>query len=109
MGDVCGVVRLLVRPLGADLYGASARTWLRFHLWPAQLEVADALQGERLVVMLKARQLGMSWLTVAYGLWLMLFQPAATVLFFLQGATPRRSICSSFRPCAASTAGCHRG
>lgn len=66
----------------AQVYDASARTWLRFHLWPAQLAVADALQAERLVVMLKARQLGMSWLTVAYGLWLMLFQPAATVLFF---------------------------
>ncbi len=66
----------------AQVYDASARTWLRFQLWPAQLAVADALQGERLVVMLKARQLGMSWLTVAYGLWLMLFQPAATVLFF---------------------------
>ena len=66
----------------AQVYDASARTWLPFRLWPAQFEVADALQDERLLVMLKARQLGMSWLTVAYGLWLMLFHPAATVLLF---------------------------
>jgi hypothetical protein len=55
---------------------------LPFRLWPAQREVASVLQTRRLVVMLKARQLGMSWLTVAYGLWLMLFRPAATVLLF---------------------------
>ncbi len=66
----------------AQVYDASARSWLPFHLWPAQIDVADLLQRERLVVMLKARQLGMSWLTVAYGLWLMLFHPAATVLLF---------------------------
>ena len=47
-------------------------------------QVADVLQSQRLVVMLKARQLGMSWLTTAYGLWLMLFRPAATVLLVLE-------------------------
>ena len=66
----------------AQVYDASSRGWLPFRLWPAQIGVAETLQSKRLVVMLKARQLGMSWLTVAYGLWLMLFRPAATVLLF---------------------------
>ena len=66
----------------AQVYDASARAWLPFHLWPAQRAVAEVLQSRRLVVMLKARQLGMSWLTTAFGLWLMLFRPAATVLLF---------------------------
>lgn len=65
-----------------QVYDASSRSWLPFRLWPRQAEVAEVLQAERLVVMLKARQLGMSWLTTAYALWLMLFRPAATVLLF---------------------------
>jgi hypothetical protein len=33
-------------------------------------------------VILKARQLGMTWLAVGFALWLMLFRPAATALLF---------------------------
>lgn len=64
------------------VYDAATRAWLPFRLWPSQVAVAEVLQAERLVVMLKARQLGMSWLVTAYGLWLMVFRPAATVLLF---------------------------
>jgi hypothetical protein len=35
-----------------------------------------------MTVILKARQLGLSWLVLAYALWLMLFHPAVTVLLF---------------------------
>lgn len=66
----------------AQVYDATARTWLPFHLWPAQREVDSVLESQRLVVILKARQLGMTWLVVGYALWLMLFRPAATVLLF---------------------------
>ncbi len=66
------------------LYDATARGWTRFHLWPSQAEVADSLARERLVIILKARQLGMTWLVVGRALWLMLFRPAATVLLFSQ-------------------------
>ncbi len=71
-----------------QVYGAApasaggAGAWLPFRLWPAQADVAAVLQSERLVVMLKARQLGMSWLVTAYALWLMVFRPAASVLLF---------------------------
>ena len=40
-------------------------------------------QNERLVVVLKARQLGLTWLAVAYALWSMMFHPIATVLALL--------------------------
>lgn len=56
--------------------------WVPFHLWPAQKDVAHKFQNGRLVVILKARQLGMTWLAVAYALWSMLFRPVATVLLF---------------------------
>ena len=64
------------------VYDATGREWIRFGLWPAQRQVARVLAERRLVVILKARQLGLSWLVVGSALWLMLFRPAATVLFF---------------------------
>jgi hypothetical protein len=56
--------------------------WQPFRLWPSQRETADRMQANRLVVILKARQLGQTWLVLAFALWLMLFFPAATVLLF---------------------------
>lgn len=64
------------------IYDAVSGEWLPFHLWPRQKDVARALAGDRLVVILKARQLGMTWLCLAYALWLMIFRPAATILIF---------------------------
>jgi len=56
--------------------------WSRFRLWPAQRDIAEQMQANPLLVILKARQLGLSWLCVAFALWLMLFRPIATVLLF---------------------------
>ena len=58
--------------------------WVPFHLWPQQRRVARLLQEQRLLVVLKARQLGLTWLVVAFGLWLLLFHPIATVLLFMR-------------------------
>jgi len=56
--------------------------WLPFDLWPAQERVLEDVRLSKLIVILKARQLGLSWLMLAYALWLMVFHPAATVLLF---------------------------
>jgi hypothetical protein len=56
--------------------------WIRFRLWPEQRRVAGLLQEHRLVVVLKSRQVGLTWLAVAFSLWLLLFHPIATVLLF---------------------------
>ena len=64
------------------VYDATSLAWIRFRLWPEQVRVVRALRDEQLVIVLKARQLGLSWLAVGFGLWLMLFRPAATVLLF---------------------------
>jgi hypothetical protein len=66
------------------LYDSQARGWVRFRLWPAQVWALEQLASHRLAVVLKARQLGMSWLAVGFGLWQMIFRPAATVLLFSQ-------------------------
>ncbi len=44
--------------------------------------MARSLQRSRLIVVLKARQLGLTWLALAFALWLLLFYPIATVLLF---------------------------
>jgi hypothetical protein len=66
----------------AAIYDATAADWLAFRLWPAQAQTLDTILGHRLVVILKARQLGLTWLVLGFALWEMLFRPAATVLLF---------------------------
>lgn len=65
-----------------QVYDATAKAWLPFYLWPAQVDVLRAIQRHRLLVLLKARQLGMTWLLLGFALWEMLFRPAATELIF---------------------------
>jgi hypothetical protein len=62
--------------------GGRGGEWAPFRLWPGRRRVARLLQENRLVVALKARQLGLTWLTLAFALWLLLFHPIATVLLF---------------------------
>jgi hypothetical protein len=64
------------------IYDATSGDWLPFRLWPPQLQAIRTVADHRLVVILKARQLGLTWLVLGYALWLMLFRPAATVLLF---------------------------
>jgi hypothetical protein len=64
------------------IYDAEAREWIPFHLWPEQFEVIQQFQLHKLLVVLKARQLGMTWLFLALALWLMIFWPIATILIF---------------------------
>lgn len=56
-----------------------------FHLWPAQVGVMWDFLTQRLVLILKARQLGISWISCAYALWLCLFHRGKVVLLFSKG------------------------
>lgn len=64
------------------LYDAIAGDWIPFKLWPAQLETTRGIHIHRLSVILKARQEGLTWLCLAYAMWLMLFRAMATILLF---------------------------
>jgi hypothetical protein len=66
----------------AQIYDATALTWVPFTLWPAQFSTLHTIEASLLTIILKARQLGLSWLVLGFALWLMLFQPAATALLF---------------------------
>lgn len=57
-------------------------SYIPFHLWPGQKPAVDAVVDKRLVVLLKARQLGMTWLCLAYALWRMVFNEHENVLLF---------------------------
>lgn len=52
-----------------------------FDLWDWQWRLIDTWQQERLCIVLKARQMGVSELIEAYALWLVRFHGAKTVLF----------------------------
>jgi hypothetical protein len=66
----------------AFIYDATLADWVPFRLWSAQLDTLDTIRGHRLVVILKARQLGLTWLVLGFALHEMLFHAAATVLLF---------------------------
>lgn len=65
-----------------QIYDATRGVWIPFEMWAAQEGVLRDLELRPLVVILKARQLGMTWLALAFALWLMIFRPAVTVLIF---------------------------
>ncbi len=64
------------------IYDALMKDWVPFKLWPAQASTLKIFQLERLVVVLKARQIGLTWLALGYALWLMIFWPTATILLY---------------------------
>lgn len=53
-----------------------------FRLWPDQQSLLSSMIDERMLLILKARQLGISWLCCSYALWLCLFKPGRLVLIF---------------------------
>lgn len=64
------------------IYNATERDWVRFELWDAQRQTLQEFNDSLLSLVLKARQLGLSWLTLCYALWLMRFHPSVAVLIF---------------------------
>jgi len=81
--------RLKVRPpkdavrqavASGGLEAARQLRYQRFEPWRHQEELAPILERGDSVVVLKARQLGISWLLVGYVLWVMVFRPGSLVL-----------------------------
>lgn len=51
-----------------------------FTLWPKQKELLDMFLANRLIIALKSRQIGISWLAAAYALWLCVFHSNKNVV-----------------------------
>lgn len=58
-------------PRGRDL--------VPFKLWPKQVEALRAIHEDKRLIVLKARQLGFSWLMVAYALWMAVFHERTAI------------------------------
>jgi hypothetical protein len=69
------------------VFNATDESWIPFDLWPAQSWALVQMIRNRLVITLKARQLGFTWLSLGYALWQMLFRPAATIGIFSRTET----------------------
>lgn len=52
----------------------------RFRLWPFQRRTLEHLVTDQGVIVLKARRLGLSWVVLAFALWLAIFQQGTRVL-----------------------------
>lgn len=62
-----------------------SKAWIPFELWAAQEDAADLMQHGGNLIILKTRQVGLSWLLAAYAVWAMLFEPISTILVFSKG------------------------
>ena len=58
---------------------------IAFERWDHLVEVCQNLQDEKLIVWLKSRQTGASWLLAAYALWTAMYRTGALVLLLSQG------------------------
>ena len=56
-----------------------------FEMWPNLKEMVELLGEYRLLNIMKARQVGLSWLIAAYALWFAMYHEGAVVLIFSQG------------------------
>lgn len=74
-----------------------SRDWIPFELWPAQIEAVQVMHENQLVAWIKSRQIGASWLAVAYALYDGIFQAIATVLIFSKRETEAKYLLSDQR------------
>lgn len=64
------------------IFDPEVKQWVSFELWPFQEECLELMRWVSEFLGLKSRQVGMTWLALSLGLWLMLFRPIAEVLLF---------------------------
>lgn len=70
-----------------QIYDSVTSSWVPFRLWPAQKRLLGTLHDNQLVVILKARQLGISWLALGYALWTLIYRPIASISVFSRRET----------------------
>ena len=92
--DFLDHVRILER---SQLHSGVSGGAIPFQKWPYLLELAKSMIDNRLVTVLKARQLGFSWTTAAYAAWLLTFSPGTNVLMISKGQTEAYSLLDKVR------------
>lgn len=64
------------------IYDNVTRGWVPFKLWPFQMKVLQLILDNQYSIILKTRQVGVTWLVLAYELWDSLFFPETLCLNF---------------------------
>lgn len=64
------------------IYDAEARNWIPFTLWPEQKTTLLLAQENQLLIALKPRQVGLTWLFLAFAAHEAIFRPIANILLF---------------------------
>ena len=70
------------------IYDADIGDWILFQLWDApkgeksQRDALHAIINELQIIAIKSRQIGMTWLVLAYALWLCIFKPIQSISLF---------------------------
>lgn len=72
-------------PAGEILGGTKGRT--KFQLFDYQMETLNTIRDNRYVVVLKARQLGLTTLMMSYALWMLLFRPGSNIVLVSRSQT----------------------
>jgi hypothetical protein len=73
------------------------RGTISFERWPHLEEVCDILDNKKLLVWLKSRQTGASWMLAAYGLWMSMYKDGAVVLLLSQGEDEAKKLLAKCR------------
>jgi hypothetical protein len=68
-----------------------------FAKWEHLMEVVELFGTERLISILKARQVGLSWLLAAYACWTALYHQGANVMLFSQGELEAKALLQKVR------------
>lgn len=65
---------------------------LKFNPWPSQKKALNVFIEKRLVIALKARQLGLTWLALIYSLWNMITRPGCKVTGLSKGENEAKEL-----------------
>lgn len=65
---------------------------IKFDMWPVHFELAGFIMSNDRIIILKARQLGVSWLLSAYALWKASFHDGANVLMLSKREDEARAL-----------------
>jgi hypothetical protein len=76
-------------PAGEKLGGTAGRT--NFELFDYQEDTLSTIRDNRYVIVLKARQLGLTTLMMAYAFWMLLFRPGANIVLVSRSQTAANS------------------
>ena len=71
--------------------------FIKWEPWPHLEELANTITSTPHLVILKSRQLGLSWFFAAYALWTAMFKPGALVLMLSQGEDEAKELLGKVR------------